>query len=317
MQGEINKAVSYIEWLRQSKGQPTFRSMLETDLRTAIEDANDLGHFYLLMEHKGYEISHGNRLGFRLRGQERFMYPERKNPLFTEDGIRASIQGNMEAIETGQRPMFVRRESYVPYRKYPKYTGILALYIHYLYVLGKIGQQQYPPRMTLKMKKDVMRFEQYREQFAFLRDNGITTQENLLQFKTQTESTLLGLTKQRTLLNVRKKKRKLLYSALADVEALAPAKQLYEDGLPGMEAEYKRYVDAVMALETCIISKERLTTEKAEVYEQLAQINREIRAVRKQLALCQDIQDRLPKMERSLQKIEGKDEVKRNEYRRR
>lgn len=171
--------------------------------------------------------------------------------------------------------------------------------------------------MTLKMKKDVMRFEQYREQFAFLRDNGITTQENLLQFKTQTESTLLGLTKQRTLLNVRKKKRKLLYSALADVEALAPAKQLYEDGLPGMEAEYKRYVDAVMALETCIISKERLTTEKAEVYEQLAQINREIRAVRKQLALCQDIQDRLPKMERSLQKIEGKDEVKRNEYRRR
>ena len=317
MQGEINKAVSYIEWLRQSKGQPTFRSMLETDLRTAIEDANDLGHFYLLMEHKGYEISHGNRLGFRLRGQERFMYPERKNPLFTEDGIRASIQGNMEAIETGQRPMFVRRESYVPYRKYPKYTGILALYIHYLYVLGKIGQQQYPPRMTLKMKKDVMRFEQYREQFAFLRDNGITTQENLLQFKTQTESTLLGLTKQRTLLNVRKKKRKLLYSALADVEALAPAKRLYEDGLPGMEAEYKRYVDAVMALETCIISKERLTTEKAEVYEQLAQINREIRAVRKQLALCQDIQDRLPKMERSLQKIEGKDEVKRNEYRRR
>ena len=117
MQGETSKAVSYIEWLRQSKGQPTFRSMLEADLRTAIEDANDLGHFFLLMEHQGYEISHGNRLGFRLRGQERFMYPGRKNPLFTEDGIRAAIQGNMEAIEAGQRPVFVRRKPYVPYRK--------------------------------------------------------------------------------------------------------------------------------------------------------------------------------------------------------
>ena len=62
-----------IEWLRQSKGQPTFRSMLEADLCDAITDANDLGHFFLLMEHKGYEIHHGNRLGFRLRGQERFM----------------------------------------------------------------------------------------------------------------------------------------------------------------------------------------------------------------------------------------------------
>lgn len=317
MQGETGKAVSYIEWLRQSKGQPTFRSMLEADLRTAIKDANSLGHVFLLMEHQGYEINHGNRLGFRLRGQERFMYPGRKNPLFTEDGIRAAIQGNMEAIEAGQRPMFVHRESYVPYRKHPKYTGILALYVHYLYVLSKIGQRQYPPRMTPKTKKDVMCFEQYREQFAFLRDNGITAQENLLQFKTQTEGTLLGLTKQRTLLNVRKKKRQPLYSALADVDALAPAKQLYEDGIPGMEAEYARYTEAVTILEKCGIPKNRLAAEKAEVYEQLTQVNREIRAVRKQLALCQEIQDRLPKMERSLQKIEEKGKVKRNEYRRR
>lgn len=40
-------------------------------MRESIEDANDLGHFFMIMEHKGYEIYHGNRLGFRLRGQER------------------------------------------------------------------------------------------------------------------------------------------------------------------------------------------------------------------------------------------------------
>ena len=244
------------------------------------------------------------------------MYPGRKNPLFTEDGIRAAIQGNMEAIEAGQRPALAYRKPYVPYRKHPKYTGILALYVHDLYVLDNIGQRQYPPRMTPKMKKDVMKFEQYREQFSFLRDNGITTQEDLLQLKTEMEGTLLGLTKQRTLLNVRKKKRRPLYSALADAEALAPAKQLYKDGLSGMESEYTRYVEAVTVLEKCGIPKAQLTAEKAEVYEQVAQINREIRVVRKQLALCQEIQDRLPKMERSLQKIESK-EVKRDEYRRR
>ncbi len=69
LEGQPTKAVSYIEWLRQSpRGQPTFRSMLEADLRDAIEDANDIGHFFMIMEHKGYEIKHGNRLGFRLRG---------------------------------------------------------------------------------------------------------------------------------------------------------------------------------------------------------------------------------------------------------
>ncbi len=56
MEGQPTQAVSYIECLRQSKGQPTFRSMLEADLRSAIEDANDLGHFFMLMEHRGYEI---------------------------------------------------------------------------------------------------------------------------------------------------------------------------------------------------------------------------------------------------------------------
>ena len=104
MEGKAEKAVSYIEWLRQSKGQPTFRAMLEADLREAIEDANDIGHFFLIMEHKGYEIKHGTRLGFRLRGQERFMVPGRKNPLFTEDGIRAAIEGNLDRHRGGHTP---------------------------------------------------------------------------------------------------------------------------------------------------------------------------------------------------------------------
>ena len=73
------------------------------------------------MEHMGYEISHGNRLGFRLRGQPRFMYPGRKNPLFTEDGIRAAIQGNLEDIETGRRPAMIYRPPYQPYKKHPKF----------------------------------------------------------------------------------------------------------------------------------------------------------------------------------------------------
>ena len=127
MEGKADKAVSYIEWLRQSRGQPTFRAMLEADLREAIEDANDIGHFFLIMEHKGYEIKHGNRLGFRLRGQDRFMVPGRKNPLFTEDGIRAAIGGNLDAIAAGTRPAIIYRPRYQPYRRHPKYTGFLAL----------------------------------------------------------------------------------------------------------------------------------------------------------------------------------------------
>ena len=318
IQGEPSKAVSYIEWLRQSRGQPTFRSMLEADLRSAIADANDLGHFFLLMEHKGYEISHGNRLGFRLRGQERFMIPGRKDPLFTEEGIRAAIQGNLAAIEAGRRPAVLPRPRYRPYQKYPKYTGFLALYVHYLYLLGKIGKRQYPPRMTPQLRQEVMRFEQYREQCAFLRDNGITTQTDMAAFTARTEETLASLMKQRTVLNVRKKRRRALYTALADAEALAPARELYGAGLSGMEAEFAQYMDAVAALEQCGIPREGLIQEKAELYERLAELNRKIRAERKKLALCRKIQNSLSQMEQETEKVEAREsEVRTNEHRRR
>ncbi len=316
MAGQPSQSVSYAEWLRQSRGQPTFRSMLEADLHTAIESANDLGHFYLLMEHMGYEIYHGNRLGFRMRGQERFMYPGRKNPLLTEDGIRVAIEGNLTAIEAGLRPAAVRRPAYRPYKKHPKYTGFMALYVHYLYVLGKVGQRRYPPRMTPQLRQEVTKAERYRAQFTFLRENNISIPEDMAVFETRTEETLASLTKQRTILNVRKKKRRKLYDALADVEALSQTRQLYEEGLSGMEAEFARYMDAMDVLERCPIPRERLTTEKADIYSQLAEVNRQIRAERKKLALCREIQENLPRMEREINQIETK-EVKHDERRRR
>ena len=312
------RSVSYIEWLRQSKGQPTFRSMLEADLRDAIRDANDLGHFFLLMEHKGYEIHHGGRLGFRLRGQERFQYPGRRDPLFTEDGIRAAIQGNLEQIEAGLRPVLPARPAYQPYRKHPRYSGFLALYVHYLYLLGKIEKRQYPPRMTPHLRQAVMRFERYQAQFAFLRENDITTPADMAAFEQRTEETLGRLTKQRTILNVRKKRRQHLYTALTDAEALAPSKALYEEGLTGMEAEFEKYMEAVKQLEKCGISAERLTEEKAEIYEQLASLNREIRAERRKLKLCQEIRQQIPAMEQDIQKTEEhQKEVQEHEHRRR
>ena len=318
VRGEPSQAVSYIEWLRQSKGRPTFRSLLEADLREAIQDANDLGHFFLLMEHKGYEIRHGNRLGFRLRGQERFMVPSRKDPLFTEEGIRAAIQGNLSAIEAGRRPAILPRPAYRPYTPHPKYKGFLALYVHYLYLLGKVGRRQELPRMTPQLRQAVMKAERYRAQFAFLRENGITGPDDMAAFFARTEETLADLTKQRTILNVRKKRRRKLYAALADAEALAPAKALYEDGLSGMEAEFAQYLEAAAVIERSGIPKGQLMSEKAAVYQQLAELNRQIRQERKNLALCREIMDRLPQMEKTIQSAdELKKEVERDEHRRR
>lgn len=301
------------------RGSPPSAPWLEADLRTAIQDANDLGHFFLLMEHMGYEIHHGGRLGFRLRGQDRFQYPGRRDPLFTEEGIRAAIRGNLAEIEAGRRPAVIARPRYQPYQKHPKYSGLLALYVHYLYLLGKIKKRGVPaPGMTPRLRREVMRFERYREQFAFLRENGITDEAEMERFQTRTEETLAKLTKQRTILHVRKRRRQDLYTALADVEALVPSKALYEEGLTGMEAEFERYMEAVALLEGSGIPRERLMEEKAEVYERLAELNREIRSERRKLALCREIRQQAPAMEEDIRRTEEqRKEAQEHERRRR
>lgn len=263
------KAVSYAEWLRQKKSQPTFRSMLEADLRDAIEDANDLGHFFLLMEHRGYEIHHGKRLGFRLRGQEHFMCPERRNPDFSEERIEQTILGNLGQIEAGRKPAFTPKLKPQPYHPRPKHTGFLALYFHYCYLLGRIEKRK------------------------FLQEQNICTPDDLTACIQNAEQQIAKLSKRRTVLNVRKKKRKTRYDALAA-----------EAAFEGFEPKKAEYDDAKEVLDTCGISRQTLTEEKADLYEQLAQVNQQIRQERWKLKQCKEISETAVIMQRDIDRVE-------------
>ena len=293
MEGKPSKAVSYIEWLRQSKGQPTFRSMLEANLREAIADANDLGHFFLLMEHKGYEIHHGKRLGFRLRGQEHFMCPERRNPDFSEERIEQAILGNLEQIEAGRKPAFTPKPKPQSYRPHPKYTGFLALYYHYCYLLDRIEKRQYPPRMTPHLRKEIMKADIYKARLKFLQEQNICTPDDLTACIQNAEQQIAKLSKQRTILNVRKKKRKKLFDALAAEAAFA-----------GFEPRKAEYDDAKEVLDTCGIPREALLAEKADLYEQLAQVNQQIRQERWKLKQCKEISETAAIMQKDIDRVE-------------
>ena len=197
-----------------------------------------------------------------------------------------------------------RRELYKPYRKHPKYTGFLALYYHYLYILGKVEKRQYPPRVTGKMRREVMRFEQLRAQFQFLNENNISSEADMQAFVEKAEAQIKALTKRRTILNVQKKKRQPLFQALAEEETLAPAKRLYDQGHSGMEQEAQRYMEAVKLLDGCGESREELSRQQAELYTKLADLNRELRQVRKQIKMCEEIRAQATVMQENIQNIE-------------
>ncbi len=309
----------YGEWLRQQKGHPTYRSMLEADLRIAMEDANDLGHFYMIMESMGYEIKHGDRLGFRFKGQEQFYYPERQNPQYSEKGIRHFITRNLQDIEAGLKPVYIIRQPYVPYQKKRKvkYTGFMALVYYYMYLLGSIQKQQYPPRMTYELRKAIMEFEELKVQFKFLRDHDIETQVDMDACVAECKEKLEPLIKQRTILNVRKKKHRELYNALSTEQELALPAKLYEEGNQDFLQEAMDYREAVKLLDSCEIPREQLQTEKAALYKDLAELNYEIRQIRKDIKMCEKIQNRVPAIEKTLKRVEPEPQKKRQKVRER
>ena len=57
-------------------------------------------------------------------------------------------------------------------------------------------------------------------------------------------------------------------------------------------------------LEKAGASIEQLKEEKAAAYEAVAEVNRDIRAVRKQIALCDEITKNIPQIEKEIHSVE-------------
>ena len=88
------------------------------------------------------------------------------------------------------------------------------------------------------------------------------------------------------------------------MEILADVPRLSAEGAPGLEDETRRYSEAVSVLEKSGIDWETLKEEKTALYNQLAELNREIRDVRKKLKMCVEISERTPAIERDIQNAE-------------
>ena len=89
--------------------------------------------------------------------------------------------------------------------------------------------------MSPHLRKEIMKADIYKARLKFLQENNITTADDLTACLQQAENEVTQLAKQRTILNVRKKKHKKLFDALAAEAAFA-----------GFELRKTEYDDAKM-----------------------------------------------------------------------
>ena len=64
-------------------------------------------------------------------------------------------------------------------------------------------------------------------------------------------------------------------------------------------------MDAVNLLNGCGVSREALSQQQSELYTKLADLNREIRQVRKQIKMCEEIRAQAATMRENIREIEA------------
>ena len=72
-----------------------------------------------------------------------------------------------------------------------------------------------------------------------------------------------------------------------------------------MEQEAQRYMEAVKLLDNCRESREELSRQQTELYTKLADLNRELWQVRKQIKMCEEIRRQTAAMQENIREIEA------------
>lgn len=297
------KGLHYAEWKMRQAGILTFRELFEADLQEALAFALDIGNFYEIMEDRGYTIEHHSKYpSFVPHGSTGHYRAKIDGKSLTEDDIRDYIEKGFNE----DKPVVLvpkHRPEFIPFGKQ---IGFRALYVSWMYVLGIIGKGGSTPYPKVN-RGDLRRFEQYKQQADYLEANKIDSFEQLADKKKLLSTHIDALTKDRIILNQKKKRQKKLYEALSHLEYFADIGKLYEEGADVDENEYRLYLDAKKLLEGKNLPA--LKAEKADVYTKLSDINAEIRDARKEIHICELIEKDAPKIEDALHTEEKEKEV--------
>ena len=308
-----NHSLTYIEWLGLTKGKTTWQSIIRDDIDAAIKNSLSFGEFLVYMEHIGYQIKHGKYIAFRPYGKERFSRSYKLGQGYSEDEIRARISGNdienipinTTQLTTAQKPKYQKRYM----------TDMEKKYWHWMYTYNMVKQHKSPPRTSKYFKEELLKFEQHKEQQSFIKTHNLKTESEFFDYMKGIEETIQiqkgSLHEFQSVL----KDNKALYTALADKAQYEKAYDLFHQGYSLMEEEARKYEEAITTLKSQgFVTPEEINAveaEKANVYDNIANLKKDIRHYQKELRTCQNIEKAMVAMEKKQEQIDNKKEKNR------
>ena len=199
------KKKNYGEWAAEKNGKPTVRDTIRADIDRAILASTTEKDFIRVMEEMGYKIVTKTETGAPRqhpivipRGKKHFRL-DGLGEFYELESIKQRIQNNIR-----KRVPFpeVKEDKKAPYYHYKekaqKATGLYALYLYYCYELHIIVHKPASiKKVSVFLREDVTKLDQYIAQADFLGRTGITTTEELLSYKAEKETLIKTLDNER------------------------------------------------------------------------------------------------------------------------
>ena len=159
----------------EQEGRQTVRGIIRRDMDIAIKHCLRMQEFYNLFQSLGYTLEwRGKYLRIRPDHSTKFFRMDKLGEGYTYEDVQERILDNAR----NQRII-----PYAPYKPKEKPKGLLALYIHYCYLLGEFPKQKPNNREAYAViKEDVRRARMYNEEAKLLGKYNINTAEELSLF---------------------------------------------------------------------------------------------------------------------------------------
>ena len=200
------KKKNYGEWVAEKNGKPTVRDTIRADIDRAILASTTEKDFIRVMEEMGYKIVTKTETGAPRQhpivipyGRKNHFRLDKLGEFYELESIKQRIQNNIRKKVPFPEVKEDKKAPYYHYKeKAQKATGLYALYLYYCYELHIIVHKPASiKKVSVFLREDVTKLDQYIAQADFLGRTGITTTEELLSYKADKEALIKTLDNER------------------------------------------------------------------------------------------------------------------------
>lgn len=183
------KSKHYAEWKDEQEGKSTWRGLIREDVDKAISSSMTFTQFIATLRKEGYEVKTGVKyMAVRPPGKDRFVRLKTLGDDYAEEALKQCILQNRSPkcqlpLPEPKRKRHTFQGHFYP-KKTRKFTGLQALYFHYLYKMGILPKHRASNKRThFLLREDIRHLEELTAQTKLLCRNHISSKEQLFTYQ--------------------------------------------------------------------------------------------------------------------------------------